>query len=265
MYQFFVDKPLDKGTIINNIYRTSHVIGSGSYGIIYYCQNIQTNEIRVLKQMRPSKHGKKSEVALFENEISIISRLQHANMPNFYEAFSVNGSLFYSMNYIEGINMEDLIFSTNKTFNEKEALAFILDLLPLIDHLHKRNIYHGDIRISNILTNKGKLFLIDFGLSRIEQNDSKFLEMRQGDYYDLGDILLYLLYTTYSSKNKKALPWTEELSLEQETVKLLKRLLQINEAYSTIESIAKDVEAALLAITKKNRAKIRPGPLKTET
>ncbi|MEK3980206.1 protein kinase [Psychrobacillus sp. FSL K6-2836] len=251
MYQFFVDKPVDNGTIINNLYKVSHVIGSGSYGIIYYSNDIQTNEIRVLKQLRTSKHRTKSEVALFENEISIISRLQHAHMPQFYEAFSVNGSLFYSMNYIEGINMEDLIFSTNKTFNEQEALAFILDLLPLIDHLHKRNIFHGDIRISNILMNKGKLFLIDFGLSKIEQNDFKFLEMKQEDYYDLGDILLYLLYTTFSSESKKALPWTEELSLEKETVHLLKRLLQINEAYSTLENITKDVEVALLAITKK--------------
>lgn len=251
MYQFFVDRPLDKGTIINNFYKVSHVIGSGSYGIIYYSKDIQTNEIRVLKQLRPSKHRSKSEVALFENEISIISRLQHANMPQFYEDFSVNGSLFYSMNYIEGINMEDLIFSTNKTFNEKEALAFILDLLPLINHLHRRNIYHGDIRISNVLINKGKLFLIDFGLSKIEQNDSNFLEMRRGDYFDIGEVLLYLLYTTYSTKNKKALPWTEELSLEMETVHLLKRLLQINESYSTIENITQDIEAALLAVTKK--------------
>lgn len=250
IYQFFVDRPLDSGTIINNLYQISHVIGSGSYGIIYYCKDIQTNEIKVLKQLRPSKNRTKSGVALFENEISIISRLQHSNMPQFYEAFSVNGSYFYSMNYIEGINMEDLIFSTNQTFNEKEALAFILDLLSLIDHLHERYILHGDIRISNILTNKGKLFLIDFGLSKVEQNDSKFLEMKQGDYYDLGEVLLYLLYTTFSSKNKKALPWTEELSLEKKTVKLLKKLLQIDETYITLECIVKDVEAALLEITK---------------
>ena len=46
--------------------------------------------------------------------------------------------------------------------------------------------------------------------------------MKLQDYYDLGEILLYLLYTTYTSKNKKALPWTEELSLELETVHLLK-------------------------------------------
>ena len=71
--------------------------------------------------------------------------------------------------------------------------------------------------------------------------------MKQQDYYDLGEILLYLLYTTYSSKNKKALPWTEELSLEKETVYLLKRLLQINEPYSNTSEISTDLHAALKA------------------
>jgi serine/threonine-protein kinase len=47
-----------------------------------------------------------------------------------------------------------------------------------------------------------------------------------------------LLYTTYSSKNKKALPWTEKLSLEKETVYLLKRLLQIKPYSRTIEIAA---------------------------
>ena len=66
--------------------------------------------------------------------------------------------------------------------------------------------------------------------------------MKLQDYYDLGEILLYLLYTTYTSKNKKALPWTE-LSLEKETVHLLKRLLQINEPYTNTSEIAADLPA----------------------
>ena len=101
--------------------------------------------------------------------------------------------------------------------------------------------------------------MIDFGLSKhkvtIDSFHSSFssssykqkdiLEMKLQDYYDLGEILLYLLYTTYPSKNKKALPWTEELSLEKETVYLLKRLLQIKEPYSNTSEIATDLQAAL--------------------
>ena len=107
-----------------------------------------------------------------------------------------------------------------------------------------------------LLKNK-EFFLIDFGLSKhgaagdtshpLARSEKEIQEMKLQDYYDLGEILLYLLYTTYSCKNKKALPWTEELSLEKETVHLLKKLLQIEKPYANTNEISADLQAALLA------------------
>jgi serine/threonine-protein kinase len=182
-------------------------------------------------------------------------------MPMLYEAFSHNGYFFYVISFIEGDNLEDQIFLSKKTFNEKESLLVLTHLLELVDYLHKKDIYHQDLRIPNMLLKNKELFLIDFGLSQHKvtvdpihstfpsssNTEDEILEMKQQDYYDLGEILLYLLYTTYSSKNKKALPWTEELSLEKETVYLLKRLLQITEPYSNTSEISTDLHAALKA------------------
>ena len=176
--------------------------------------------------------------------------------------FQITDYFFYVMSLIEGENLEDHIFYSKKTFNEKESLLILDQLLELVDYLHKKNIYHQDLRIPNILLKNNEPFLIDFGLSKqrvsvdpfqspsssLHNKQEDILEMKQQDYYDLGEILLYLLYTTYSFKNKKALPWTEELSLEKETVYLLKRLLQIKEPYSTISEISTDLHAALKAI-----------------
>ena len=260
-YQFFVDIPIKKGTVLNDRYEVLSVIGTGSYGIVYLCKDLKTNENRVVKQLRPSKRRNKKEVEMFENEISVLRTLNHKNMPMLYEAFSNNGSLFYVMSFIEGDNLEDQIFLSKKTFNEKESLLVLTHLLELVDYLHKKDIYHQDLRIPNMLLKNKELFLIDFGLSKhrvsVDPFHSPFrsspnkqediLEMKQQDYYDLGEILLYLLYTTYSSKNKKALPWTEELSLEKETVYLLKRLLRIKEPYSNTSEISTDLHAALKA------------------
>ncbi len=218
-------------------------------------------ENRVVKQLRPSKYRSKNEIEMFEKEISVLRRLNHKHIPMLYETFSHNGSLFYAMSYIDGDNLEDQIFYNKKTFNENEALLILAQLLELIDYLHGIDIYHRDLRIPNLLLKNNKLFLIDFGLSQHpteitqEYSTSRFspyrqeeiLEMKRQDYYDLGEILLFLLYTTYSSKNKKALPWTEELSLEKETVFLLKRLLQIKDPYSNSSEISADLQAAIKA------------------
>ncbi len=266
IYQFFVDIPIKKGTVLNNRYEVLSVIGTGSYGIVYLCKDLKSKENRVVKQLRPSKRRNKKEVDLFENETSVLHTLKHKNMPILYEGFSNNEYLFYVMSFIEGDNLEDQIFSRKKTFNEKESLLILDQLLELVDYLHKKDIYHQDLRIPNILLKNDEPFLIDFGLSKQRvsvdgyQPPSSFshnkqesiLEMKQQDYYDLGEILLYLLYTTYSSKNKKALPWTEELSLEKGTVYLLKRLLRIKEPYSNISEISADLHAALTAKEKEH-------------
>jgi serine/threonine-protein kinase len=252
---------MKKETVLNDRYEVLSVIGSGSYGIVYLCKDLKTNENRVVKQLRPSKRRNKRNVEMFENEVSVLRRLNHKNIPMLFEAFSNNGSLFYVMSFIEGNNLEDQIFFEKNTFNEKGSLLVLTHLLELVDYLHKKDIYHQDLRIPNMLLKNKELFLIDFGLSQHKvtvdpihstfpsssNTEDEILEMKQQDYYDLGEILLYLLYTTYSSKNKKALPWTEELSLEKETVYLLKRLLQITEPYSNTSEISTDLHAALKA------------------
>mgnify|MGYP001164408150 CR=1 FL=1 len=245
LYQFFVDKPIKKGELLNNHYEVLKVIGTGSYGIVYLCEELETREKVVVKQLRPSKSSNRKEVKMFESEISVLRKLSHDKIPTFYGSFLHKKQLFYVMSFIDGDNLEDQIFFSNLTFNEKESLLILYQLLDLVDYLHKKHIYHQDLRIPNILLKNRELFLIDFGLSIHNDEGKETVEMRQQDYYDLGDILLYLLYTTYSSKNKKALPWTEELSLENETVYLLKRLLQIDEPYSNTSEIFTDLHAAL--------------------
>ena len=255
IYQFFYDKPIKEGIVLNEHYKVIRVIGMGSYGIVYLCEDLKTNEHTVVKQLRPSKRRNKKEIKLFENEISFLRRLNHQNIPVLYETFSLDKHLFYVMSFIEGDNLEDEIFYHKKTFNEREALGILAQLLELVDYLHEKDIYHQDLRIPNLLLKNKELFLIDFGLAKrgvvnersssSSQKQEWIQEMKLQDYYDLGEILLYLLYTTYTSKNKKALPWTEELSLEKETVHLLKRLLQINEPYTNTSEIAADLQAAM--------------------
>ncbi|MEH7381949.1 protein kinase [Bacillus sp. JJ1533] len=247
IHQFLVDKPIKEAEMLNQRYRVLDMIGTGSYGIVYVCRDLQTKEAIVIKQLRPSKRRNQNEIKLFHDEVSIMRNLKHHQMPMFYEAFSERGHYFYAMSYIDGVNLEDEIFLNKKTFNEKESLLFLAKLIQLVDYLHKRDIYHLDLRIPNILLKQNKPYLIDFGLAKQVQLIKNSEELKLQDYYDLGDILLYLLYTTYPSKAKKALPWTEELSLKPKTVSLLKKLLRIDKPYSTINQILNDLYAAVKA------------------
>lgn len=256
VYQFFVDRPLKEGTVLNGRYKLLQVIGAGSYGIVYLCKDMETSEKKAIKQLRPSKRRNKKEVKMFKKEIAILEKLNHKNIPKVFEQLVYNDNLFYVMSFVEGDNLEEEFFLHTHTFNEKESLIIITHLLELVNYLHSKGIYHQDLRIPNMLLKNKKLFLIDFGLSvctdttffdshTVSFKEDEILEMERQDYFDLGEVLLFLLYTTFEEKSKKALPWMEELNLEKETVHLLKRLLQIEEPYSNTNEISADLQAAL--------------------
>ncbi|WP_260286181.1 serine/threonine protein kinase [Peribacillus aracenensis] len=249
IYQFFVDIPLKQGVVLNDRYEVKAVTGKGSYGIVYLCNDLKMNENIVIKQLRKSKRRSKKELKQFKNEMIILRMLNHTNIPKFHGQFSHDGNVYFVMDFIEGDNLEDHIFLNQLTYNEKESLIFLVELVSLVAYLHDHDICHQDLRIPNILLKNHQPILIDFGLSKtINTADlakDSILELKRQDFYDLGEILLYVLYTTYDSKSKKALPWTEELSLEKETVHILKRLLSIQEPYSDIKEISMDLQAAL--------------------
>ncbi|WP_042147348.1 protein kinase [Paucisalibacillus sp. EB02] len=250
IHQFFVDKSINNGVILHQRYRVVDLLGAGSYGMVYRCNDIHSKECKVVKQLRPSKRKNKKEIQLFNHEKAIIQKLDHSRMPIFYEAFSEDRNYYYVMSLIQGKNLEEAIFSHQKTFDENESLRFVSKLLELVDYLHMNDIFHLDLRIPNIIIKNDEPHLIDFGLAKVPNastNKENAEELRLQDYYDIGDVLLYLLYTTYTTKKNKALPWTEELSLQNETVYLLKRLLRIDTPYSTIKEISSDFQAAIKA------------------
>lgn len=151
---------------------------------------------------------------MFQNEMEIMKQLLHPNMPAIIENFSDDDQhLYYVMTFIGGENMEEQIFTRQQSFSEEESLRVLEQLLQMVQYLHAKGIYHQDLRIPNILINDGELYLIDFGLSVCESEVSqatsqsdlckRIEQLRLQDYYDLGEILLYLLYTTYTPTNKK--------------------------------------------------------------
>ncbi|KFZ42243.1 serine/threonine protein kinase [Anoxybacillus flavithermus] len=242
-------KPYREGAVVNGRYVIERQIGEGSYGVAYVARDEETKELVVLKQMKRTKRKKRR--ASFEREALILKKLDHPQIPKLYDSFDVQGTLHLVMEYIEGDTIETLIFDKNKTYDEKEAFSLLADVLRVVQYIHAHGIVHRDLRIPNIVFRDGIVYVLDFGLARFlsEKNERLFtLEQRlrrnidvKSDIYALGHFLLFLLYSAYEPTADEEKSWEDELLLSEKARHVLRRMLQIDRPYASVESLARDV------------------------
>lgn len=214
------------------------IIGEGRYGIAYLAVN-EKQEKCVIKQLKLDMLGETRE-KLFHEEKNL-QRLDSPGFPKFISKFHDGSKEGYILEYIEGKNFEDILARDRHEFNKTEIYNTASQLLKLLKILHDANIVHRDIRPPNvILKPNNELALIDFGLSRIINNEKYVKEM---DYWFTADFLIHLYYSSYKEMDtKEELPWYEELNLTADEKTFLKRLMGIDETYKNIEEIESQLE-----------------------
>ncbi len=250
LYRFFIDRPYKPQSLIANQYEVKRVIGMGSYGITYLCKNKKTRERCVVKQIRPSKL-RNVDTSFYQMEAEILASLDHVRIPKLQDAFRFKRNQFLVMDYIEGTNLEDLLFDQYDRFNELEALKFLKGLIDIVAYLHMQEISHGDLRIPNVMVKNAQIYVIDFGLAVTlkDKSGQEALELIQKDLYDLGDFLLFLLYSSYDPTSRKDRPWTEELTIHPATEHFIKRLLQIESGFESIDHVRNNLHKTISIIS----------------
>ena len=240
--------------LIDDKFKVMKHLGMGSYGHSYLVMDLITQQTKVLKALRIHKRTTKSGRKGFELEKEILKSINHPGFPQYFEDGIYKRIPFYTMEYIDGKNFEQLIFSEGWTISEHGAFKIAVELLDLIEYLHSRDIIHRDIRIPNVIFDGTRVRLIDLGLGRYLQQGregrhmSKGLDFRKGiqyqtDFFGLGHFLLFLLYSNSTFKNhEKEKSWEEELTISSGAKHIIRRLLQIESAYEDCSQIREDIE-----------------------
>ncbi|GAA5416861.1 putative serine/threonine-protein kinase YbdM [Paraliobacillus ryukyuensis] len=256
MRQTIMDHHYRIGEKLAGRYIIKKLLQNGSYGIIYLCWDLEANQKCVVKQMRKSKQ-KESEENYIE-ETTILAQLDHPAIPKLIETFEYQANHFFAMEFIEGKNIEDALFASKHKYSEKECVELTKKLITIVCYIHNNGVIHGDLRIPNVLLHNGELFVIDFGLAHNLHADEMAkvhqTQLHQEDFFDIGEFLLFLLYSSYQGETKKNRAWTEELHLHPKTTAMLKRLLQINTPYEQCEPILADVDEVLRDMAEDNSA-----------
>lgn len=117
----------------------------------------------------------------FETELTILRSLKSPYVPQYLGSGNMATRPYIAMERVDGRPLEDYI-KEGKVFTIDEVVRIGADLAQAVQSLHSQDAIHLDVKPENILINeKGKLTLIDFGLSHhARYPDLLAEEMRKG-------------------------------------------------------------------------------------
>ena len=153
-------------------YKVKKLLGVGSFGKAYLCQNKTNNSLCVIKQivMEGLSEKEKNETL---NEVSILKQLDHPNIIKFQNVFTQNKpkiTLNIVTEYADGGDLSQKIKAQKQKktpFLEKEIIDYITQICLALQHIHKKKIIHRDIKSGNIfLMKSGLIKLGDFGIAK---------------------------------------------------------------------------------------------------
>ena len=249
----------EKDNLINelffNKYKLIKKIGKGSYGIIYLCKDIASNEFFAAKLQNKNIYTNS-----LQNEYQIMKDINIDKIPN---------AKFYGENNLYNILIMQLLGKSLEDIFEKilhkqkmpihSVCNIAIQIIDILEQIHNKNYIHRDIKPSNFLFgnnsfNNNIIYLIDFGLAKKyrESNNAEHYEIkeenkligtarfasinameglsqsRRDDLESLGYMLIYFL--------KGKLPWQNFLIKNKEErynkIKQTKKEISINELCS---------------------------------
>jgi eukaryotic-like serine/threonine-protein kinase len=154
-------------------YEILEKLGEGGLGIVYKARQLSMGRDVALKVLHKKWAGDEEFRRRFLIEARLVGRLSHQNLIDVYDVGRYKETYFYSMEFIDGENLEDAI-ERRGPLDVLVAIHVTVQMVGVIQYLHRLQILHRDIKPGNIMLGQGNVAkLMDFGF--VKSNLDSFL------------------------------------------------------------------------------------------
>lgn len=156
--------------LLQDQYQAVRVLGRGGFGTTFLAIDVKLpgNPTCVIKQLRPAvsaPHILAMARELFLREATTLGKVgNHPQLPRLLAYFEAESEFYLVQEYVAGLTLQQEV----KRFGAKDeqyVIQVLLEVLPILDYLHKCEVIHRDIKPANLIRREidNKLVLIDFG------------------------------------------------------------------------------------------------------
>src|SRR6476660_9378380 len=152
-------------------YELLEEVGRGGQGVVFRARQKSLNRTVALKVISLGQWASKVHLKRFRLEAEAAATLDHPNIVPIYEVGERDGSCYFSMKFVEGGQLDEVV--RRAPMSIRRAVELMLRLARTVHYAHEHNVLHRDIKPGNILLDaKGEPHLTDFGLARLVEAES---------------------------------------------------------------------------------------------
>jgi serine/threonine protein kinase len=158
--------------VLRNRYVLESRLGSGGMGTVfkaldrYRCDLPLGNRHVAIKFLHEKTGGRPEILSDLRREFYCTQALAHPNIVKVYEIDRDDGIEFFTMEFIDGRLLSDVIQADPLSLPQARAWEIISHIAAGLAHAHARNVTHADLKPQNIMiTKSGEVRILDFGAS----------------------------------------------------------------------------------------------------
>ncbi len=157
------------GELVAGQYEISGCLAHGGLGWVYLARDrMVSDRWVVLKGLLDS--GDRDAMAAALAERRFLAEVEHDNIVKIHNFVEHRGADYIVMEFVNGVSLRDTLRQRREANGGladplpiEQAIAYILEILPAIGHLHDRRLLYCDFKPDNVIRTERSVKLIDLG------------------------------------------------------------------------------------------------------
>lgn len=184
------------GDLLKGRFVLEEVLGRGGMGVVFKARDLRKVEAHdrnpyvAVKVLNDSFKSHPQSLIALQREARKAQQLAHPNIVTVYD-FDRDGDIVYmTMEYLEGEPLDRLLRRhLSKPMEPKQAIDIIKGICLGLEHAHKHDTIHSDLKPGNIFVTKdGTVKVFDFGIARAMKHRDGGGEQTVFDAGELGGL-----------------------------------------------------------------------------